>query len=321
MGLINDVLDMSKIESGKLEITKHEFDFDKMLNHVVTVIGDKALEKQIEIKVVKFTSITRLMWGDELRISQVIVNFLSNAIKFTPDNGKIVITTEIFEDSLLNVSCTDTGIGISKEARQKLFHNFEQADNSITRRYGGTGLGLAICKQIVELMGGEISVESTVGEGSKFAFLIPIELRGEITADNNQNDSNTDTAAIFAEKKILLVEDVEVNRMIVAAMLEETGCIIDEAENGEAAVFLAEKNAYDLILMDVSMPVMDGLTATKEIRKQHKKTPIIAMTANAFKEDVVRCMEAGMTAHIAKPIDADKFLRLIDSYLNPGTED
>jgi signal transduction histidine kinase len=178
MSLINDVLDMSKIESGKLQISKQEFDFAKMLDHAVSVISDKAVEKQIDVKVVYFTPITRLMWGDELRISQVIVNFLSNAVKFTPDNGKIVITTEIHKDNHLYVCCTDTGIGVSEKARKKLFHNFEQADNSITRRYGGTGLGLAISKQIVELMGGEISVESTVGKGSKFAFHIPIKLRG-----------------------------------------------------------------------------------------------------------------------------------------------
>jgi CheY-like chemotaxis protein len=316
MGLINDVLVMSKIESGKLQITKQEFDYPKMLSRVISVIAEKAVEKQIQVEVVYFTPITRLVYGDELRISQVIINFLSNAVKFTPDNGKITITTEVFEDSLLNFSCTDTGIGISKEAREKLFNNFEQADNSITRRYGGTGLGLAICKQIVELMGGEISVKSTIGEGSKFAFLIPIELRGEITPDNsNTTDDSTITAGIFKDKHILLVEDVEVNRLIVAALLEETGCIIDEAENGEEAVELAENNSYELILMDVSMPVMDGLTATRKIRKFNPDIPIIAMTANAFKEDAEACIAAGMNAHIAKPIEPDDFMEVLTDWL------
>jgi signal transduction histidine kinase/CheY-like chemotaxis protein len=316
MGLINDVLDMSKIESGKLQITKQEFDYPKMLSRVINVIAEKAVEKQIKVEVVYFTPITRLVYGDELRISQVIINFLSNAVKFTPDNGKITITTEVFEDSLLNFSCTDTGIGISKEAKQKLFNNFEQADNSITRRYGGTGLGLAICKQIVELMGGEISVESNIGEGSKFAFLIPLELRGEITTESNStNEDSTNTAGIFKDKHILLVEDVEVNRLIVAALLEETGCIIDEAENGEEAVELAENNGYELILMDVSMPVMDGLTATRKIRKFNPDIPIIAMTANAFKEDAEACIAAGMNAHIAKPIEPDNFMEVLTDWL------
>jgi CheY-like chemotaxis protein len=164
-------------------------------------------------------------------------------------------------------------------------------------------------------MGGEISVESTVGEGSKFTFSIPIELRGEITTDNNQTDNNSDTAAIFADKKILLVEDVEINRMIVAGLLEDSGCIIDEAENGEAAVYMAEKNTYDLILMDVSMPVMDGLTATREIRKFNTDIPIIAMTANAFKEDAEACIKAGMNAHLAKPIEPDDFMEVLTEWL------
>jgi signal transduction histidine kinase/PAS domain-containing protein len=318
MSLINDVLDMSKIESGKLQITENEFDYVKMVNNAVNVISDRALEKRIDIKVICNTKITRFMVADDLRISQVIVNLLSNAVKFTSDNGEIKLTTEVFDENMLRISCSDNGIGISKEAMDKLFNSFEQADKSITRQYGGTGLGLAICKQIVELIGGTISVESEEGHGATFTFTVPVKWSEKIinTSDSDltlDNDDNRFT--VFNHKRILLVEDVEVNRMIVSAMLEETGCTIAEAENGEIAVNMVKNDDYSLILMDMQMPVMDGLTATREIRKFNKKVPIIAMTANAFKEDAELCLSVGMNAHVAKPIDVDSFISLLIEYL------
>jgi signal transduction histidine kinase/CheY-like chemotaxis protein len=312
MTLINDVLDMSKIESGKLEIYENEFDFTKMLQHAVNVVGDRALEKRIDILINFPVPITSFVFADELRISQVIVNLLSNAVKFTPDKGRIVLTTEVIGNKTLRFTCKDNGIGISEDIMPKLFNNFEQADNSITRRYGGTGLGLAICKRIIELMGGEITAESTEGNGATFIFEIPIELRGpvieteeEILRYNEEHDE------VFIGKRILLVEDIEVNRLIVAALLEGSGCIIDEAENGAIALSLAKINTYDIVLMDIQMPVMDGLTATREMRKGGMTIPIIAMTANAFKEDAAACIAAGMDAHIAKPFDPPAFKALL----------
>jgi signal transduction histidine kinase/ActR/RegA family two-component response regulator len=318
MSLINDVLDMSKIESGKLQISENEFDYIKMVENAINVIADRALDKRIDIKNIYKTPISRYMIADDLRISQVIVNLLSNAVKFTSDCGEIKLTTEIIEENKLRVSVADNGIGISEDAMDKLFNSFEQADKSITRQYGGTGLGLAICKQIIELMGGTISVESEEGKGSIFSFTVPI-IWSEKLCQTDKNDvlisEDDGKFAVFNHKRILLVEDVEVNRMIVSAMLEETGCIIDEAENGEEAVKKAQNMDYSLILMDMQMPVMDGLTATREIRRFNKKVPIIAMTANAFKEDAEDCLSAGMNAHVAKPLDVDSFMALLIEYL------
>jgi signal transduction histidine kinase/DNA-binding response OmpR family regulator/PAS domain-containing protein len=447
MSLINDILDMSKIESGKLQISESEFDYMKMCENAANVIADKAIEKRITLKTVYNAGFTRLMWADELRVSQVIVNLLSNAAKFTPDGGLITLTSDVIDDKILRVTCADNGIGIRPEALPKLFANFEQADNTITRQFGGTGLGLAICKQMIELMDGTISVESTVGVGSTFTFEIPIEWRGPIKISASVGDvmANTrvlvvddesDITEYFAEllkgyyiqadtaesgieaialaqkakgggrpyhiafvdwkmpelsgaetaeaileilpdckiiiisaygweeikdsfkevaqryavdfmpkpippsdiynrivslldievrnanatdfkgKRILLVEDVEVNRLIVTDLLEDTGCIIDEAENGQIALDMVVDQHYDLILMDMQMPVMDGLTATKRIRTFDTETPIIAMTANAFREDAEACLAAGMNAHISKPLDNDVFLRTLTEYLH-----
>jgi signal transduction histidine kinase/PAS domain-containing protein len=318
MSLINDVLDMSKIESGKLQISDTEFDYAKMIENAVNVVADKALDKRIEIKVSYNTRITRCVIADELRVSQVVVNLLSNAVKFTPDCGEITLTTELPDENTLRVICADNGIGISKEAMEKLFNIFEQADKSITRQYGGTGLGLAICKQIVELMGGSIAVESEEGKGSVFSFTIPVswsEKPCQTGGADDDYETSGSALSVLKDKRILLVEDVEVNRMIVAAMLEETGCVIAEAENGQIAVDMVKQGDFDMILMDMQMPVMDGLTATREIRKLGSRVPIIAMTANAFKEDAEACITAGMNAHVAKPIEYESFIGIIAEHL------
>jgi signal transduction histidine kinase/peptidoglycan/xylan/chitin deacetylase (PgdA/CDA1 family) len=318
MSLINDVLDMSKIESGKLHISESAFDYEKMIDTAVNVIADTALEKRIEVKTLYNKPVERFMLADELRVSQVIVNLLSNAVKFTRDCGTITLSSEFIDENRLRVSCTDTGIGISEEAMEKLFRSFEQADKSITRKYGGTGLGLAISKQIVELMGGQIFAQSINGKGSCFTFEIPIRWGGEIrTASGEINSLANKSAAekVLDGKHILLVEDIDVNRMIVTMLLEEYGCIIDEAENGQIALDMAQENPYDLVLMDMQMPVMDGLTATRELRRLGLTIPIIAMTANAFKEDAEACIAAGMNAHVAKPIDSEAFMALLIEYL------
>jgi signal transduction histidine kinase/CheY-like chemotaxis protein len=313
LSLINDVLDISKIESGKMDIVITKFDFSKMLDNSLNVISSTAREKNITIETLHPYDFERYMKSDELRISQIVVNLLSNAVKFTPVGGNITVDAFIDEDGNLNISVSDTGIGIAPENIDRLFVSFEQEDQSITRRYGGTGLGLAISKKIAELLGGTLTVQSEVNNGSTFTLCVPVKFGDEIGSPGKKGEAATYD---FTGKRILMAEDVEINRLIVTALLENTGIEVIEAENGKVAAQLARKYEFDVILMDVQMPVMDGLTATREIRKQHKTTPIIAMTANAFTDDVKKCLEAGMTAHIAKPIDADKFMIMLDNYLN-----
>ncbi|MDR0946377.1 MAG: response regulator [Ruminococcus sp.] len=317
--LINDVLDISKIESGKMVIADQDFDFANMLSKSINVTAEMAREKNITVEDIRnetLKKLSRQIHSDELRISQIIVNLLSNAVKFTPNGGTITITVNLEEqdggNALINLSVRDTGIGIAPENINKLFDSFEQADKTITRRFGGTGLGLSISKKIAVLMGGDILVSSQPGKGSEFKAIIPVTYGDEITT---QKLLGAEHRPEFDGKQILLVEDVDINRLIAAALLEDYNCFIDEAENGKIAVEMAEKKDYDLILMDMQMPVMDGLTATKEIRKTQKEVPIIAMTANAFREDAERCFEAGMNDHISKPIDADLFIRVLSNYL------
>jgi signal transduction histidine kinase len=317
--LINDVLDISKIESGKMEISNAEFDFGNMLSKSINVITELAREKNITIEENKNEALKKLdryIISDELRLSQILVNLLSNAVKFTPDSGKITVTIEIenadSETPVLSLVVRDTGIGIAPENLGKLFESFEQADKTITRQYGGTGLGLAISKKIAEQMNGSLSVSSKVGVGSEFYVTIPAAYGEKITTPRNEIHTKKPK---LSGKKILLVEDVDINRLIATALLEEYDCIIDEAENGKIAVDKVRENTYDLILMDMQMPVMDGLSATKEIRKMGITIPIVAMTANAFREDAERCIEAGMNDHLSKPIDAALFMRALTTYL------
>jgi signal transduction histidine kinase/ABC-type amino acid transport substrate-binding protein len=318
--LINDILDLSKIESGKIQINKADFDFVKMCETAVDSIIPQAEIRKQEIIVEHKAEFTHLINGDELRLSQIIVNLLSNAVKFTPEQGMIKLITNI-ENGHLAINVIDTGIGISDENFEKVFSAFEQADNTITRRFGGTGLGLAICKKFAVLMGGDIKVTSELNKGSNFELQIPVTV-SEIKVEKTTREENSSADINFTGKRILLVDDIEINRVIITSVLEETGVKIDEAGNGSVAVEtfirMSEQGLkYDVVLMDVQMPVMDGLTATKNIRKFESEhglviTPVIAMTANAFKEDIDRCIEAGMDFHIAKPIDAEKFIQTLN---------
>jgi CheY-like chemotaxis protein/two-component sensor histidine kinase len=317
LSIINDVLDMSKIESGKFTVDIGEFDFAKMLDNCETIISAQANEKKITVKTELQNSFEYKIKTDELRLAQIIINLLSNAVKFTPEGGEIVIAAALINENdrdNLKITVSDNGIGITPDVLPKLFSSFEQADNSITRRFGGTGLGLAISKNIAEILGGTIDVESEVAKGSTFTVTLPVKVT-ETLSQSNENTKNAETIPDLSGKRILLVEDIEMNRMIVTGFLEDSGCEIDEAENGEIAINFASNNNYDLIFMDMQMPIMDGLTATKEIRKTGDKTPIIAMTANAFREDAARCIEAGMNDHIGKPLDTNRFIEILREYL------
>lgn len=461
LAIINDILDMSKIDANKFEIVEGEFDFEKMIQDVFNVIQVKLDEKHQHFRLDIESPFKRMVLSDELRLSQVLINLLNNAIKFTPEEGDITLKVRTSEKesgvTALEISVIDTGIGIDEEGQKKLFTNFEQVDGSISRSYGGTGLGLAICKRIVELMGGNIYVKSQPGSGACFVFQVDVKLGDEIkpvvprkmlheqinvlvvddsedvldyfknifssfsmncdvalngnTAlhmvkerqktgqdyniyfiDWNMPDMNggtvakkikklTDNNAIvvmisssdwsdieeeakalglsnflpkpilpsviyntvvdlthttpiyeeekdtkkdidWSDKQILVVEDIEINREILLNVLEETGVKTDQAENGQVAINLIESNPdkYDLILMDVQMPVMDGLEATRQIRRMENESartlPIIAMTANAFKEDEEISLEAGMNGHLAKPLSVEDLYNTLTTYFN-----
>jgi CheY-like chemotaxis protein len=463
LGVINDVLDMSKIEANMLELSPIEFNFEKMLEKVVAVVNFRVDEKRQKLTVHIDKEIPRTLIADDQRLAQVITNLLGNAVKFTPEGGLIHLDTRFIgeENGLcsIQVSVSDTGIGISPEQQKRLFFSFQQAESSITRKYGGTGLGLAISKSIVEMMGGTIGVQSESGKGSTFIFMVQV-LRGteekqELPAsDVNLSDirvmaidddpdileyfreiaqelgvhcdtaasgaealdlvdhngayhiyftdwkmpgmdgiqlahelklrasanaksivimisaaewnaaeeeakktgidrflpkplfpstiaaaineslginqqqaqkTQADIADLFAGRHILLAEDVDINREIVRTLLEPTHIEIDCAENGAEAVrmFTETPNKYNMIFMDVQMPEMDGYEATRRIRAAERKlpqeysqrVPIIAMTANVFREDVEKCLEAGMDSHVGKPLDFDEVLDKLRTYL------
>jgi signal transduction histidine kinase/DNA-binding response OmpR family regulator len=459
LGVINDILDMSKIEANKFELSSVEFDFEKMLRKVVNVISFRVEERHQDLSVHLDTRIPRFLYGDDQRLSQVIANLLSNAVKFTPEYGSVRLDTKLEGEEkglcTLIISVADSGIGISKEQQRRLFSSFEQADSSTSRKFGGTGLGLAISRQIVEKMGGAITVESEPDKGAVFTVIVRImkgkgeqdpllkpginwgnlrilavddtdyirdffrafaaeagischtassgaeaealiesqgpfdiyfvdwkmpgmngvELSRRITGyadrpkpvvilisaaewgeieeearsagvdkflskplfpssiadcinqclgvDNLVASERPETEATdtFPGCRILLAEDVEINREIVLTLLEPTGLAIDCAGNGVQAVslFKTDPNAYDMILMDVQMPEMDGYEAARQIRASGapnaKTIPIIAMTANVFREDIERCLAAGMDAHIGKPLDLADMLAALRKYL------
>ncbi len=330
LGVINDILDMSKIEANKFELSRAEFELEAMLRRVAGVVGLRMEEKGQRFTLVVGSTLPFSIVSDEQHLAQVIANLLSNAAKFTPEGGSVGLSVELLEEkndicSLL-FTVRDSGIGISPEQQKKIFHSFEQADGGISRKYGGTGLGLAISKRIVEMLGGSIWVESEPGQGSSFSFTLPAPrgttAEGLHAADQTPecpDDGGTD--GIFAGKRILLAEDVELNREIVLALLEDTGIAIDCAENGKIACEMtqAANPPYDLILMDIHMPEQDGYESTRRIRAADnpalRSVPIVAMTANVFRGDVEKCLLAGMNDHLSKPINVDEVMRKLKRYL------
>jgi signal transduction histidine kinase/CheY-like chemotaxis protein len=364
LGVINDILDMSKIEAGRLELSPTEFEFEKMIHRVLNVLDLRITEKKQHLRVNLDGKIPRKIICDEQRLSQVITNLMANAIKFTPDEGSVALEARCIppeegagppvpEGCVLEISVTDTGIGIARAQQDQLFQSFAQVDSSISRRFGGTGLGLAISRRIVEMMNGKIRVESEIGRGASFIFTIlaglsPEELarrdsraaEGPEAGERGRKDARKEN---YTGRRILLAEDVEINREIVLSVLEPLGLRVDEAENGREAFdkFTASPEAYDLIFMDIHMPDLDGYEATRLIRSFEegrrknnaspqgqrvefpqetpqvfpKGIPIIAMTANVFKEDIERCLAAGMNGHLGKPLDFDEVLLVLREYI------
>jgi signal transduction histidine kinase/CheY-like chemotaxis protein len=331
LGVINDILDMSKIEAGKLELSHAEFRFEKMLQKVAGVINFRMEEKQQNFSVHIDKNIPAYLFGDDQRLAQVITNLLSNAVKFTPEHGSIDLKAKLLSSEKdahkIQIEVTDTGIGLSEEQQGKLFKTFQQAEGSTSREFGGTGLGLAISKHIVEMMGGSIWVESELGKGSTFAFTFPSDIIDNVNEcigassanadDRPQIDENDD----FSDYQLLLAEDVDINREILMALLEPTKINIDCAENGVEALrmFSDAPEHYDMIFMDLQMPKMDGYEATRRIRALEvpnvKAIPIVAMTANVFKEDVEQCLVCGMNDHVGKPLDLKEVLEMLHKHL------
>jgi PAS domain S-box-containing protein len=324
LGLLNDILDISKIEAGKIEIIRERMDLAKVIETVGNIIRPRCDDKHItfSVKADKFDPSTFM--SDELRLRQVLINLLGNAVKFTPDHGKVdFIVDNLGEEgdmTSVRFTVSDSGIGISDEAKAKIFEPFEQAAPKTTRDYGGTGLGLAISNSIVRLMGGRIEVESVVEEGSVFSFKIKLEKTSYSAAANaNYNDA----IGKFKGRRVMIVDDIEVNRMVVAGLLEETGVIIEEAVDGVEAVekfSVSPDGYYDIIFMDVQMPRMDGYAASSIIRAMQGredacKIVIVALTANAFTDDIERARDSGMDTHVAKPVDADRLIEIMFEYL------
>ena len=333
LGIINDILDMSKIEEGKFELSCTEFEFAAMLERVANIFEFRLGEKKQRLSIQADPRIPARLITDEQRLAQVITNLVGNAVKFTPDEGNIGIAAKRIDAGedpaacMLELRVTDTGIGISKEQQGKLFQSFVQVDSSISRKFGGTGLGLAISKRIVEMMRGNIWIESEMGKGSAFIFTMQAEIpQAEIAASGGGGEAGDAEAEEsggddFTGKRILLAEDVEINREIVLTVLEPLGIEITQAEDGQRAfnIFTANPEQFDLIFMDIHMPGVDGYEATRLIRAfDHplaKTVPIIAMTANVFREDVERCLAAGMNGHMGKPLDFDEVTAVLRKYL------
>jgi len=339
LGIINDILDMSKIEEGKLELSYTDFEFSAMIQRVINIFEFRLAEKKQQFIVNADPLIPSRIITDEQRLAQVITNLVSNAIKFTPNEGRITLDVKRIDSGEddgvceLELRMSDTGIGISKEQLGKLFDPFVQVDSSISRKFGGTGLGLAITKKIVEMMQGSIHIESELGHGSSFIFNIKVEvpkLHPE-TIEPASSQVADDAIEDYSGKRILLAEDVEINREIVIALLGDLNMEITEAADGQQAYekYSAEPGNYDLIFMDIHMPGINGYESTRLIRTFEAEMkvnnpqllrwpdgiPIIAMTANVFKEDIEHCLAAGMNGHVGKPLDLGEVKATLKKYL------
>ncbi|QOI98198.1 MAG: response regulator [Flammeovirgaceae bacterium] len=307
--IINDLLDLAAIESGKLKFERIPFNVNDLITSLISTFTYQAREKKLELKSNVDEKANRILLGDPVRLNQILINLISNAIKFT-HAGSIIVTClverELKNKCWLRISVKDTGVGIPNDKLQTIFESFSQADETVTRRYGGTGLGLAIARQLVEQQKGSITVESTEHKGSVFTIIIPYPI-GNVTRFKSRPTA-APTKALQKGIRVLLVEDNDINRLYAQSILKGWQCKTHAAENGLVAIEKLKSNTYDVVLMDIQMPVMDGYESTRAIRLMAPpagKIPIVALTANATKADVDKCMAAGMNTYLPKPFTPD----------------
>jgi signal transduction histidine kinase/ActR/RegA family two-component response regulator len=315
--IINDILDLSKIEAGKFTIEETHVSISSLMTNVISMLFERATAKGIQL-LIEPNYLPSNLYGDPTRIQQALFNYATNALKFT-EKGAVTLRTLKLDESpesvLIRFEVLDTGVGLSSETLSRLFSAFEQADNSITRKYGGTGLGLAITRRLAELMGGEAGVESTPGAGSTFWFTARLK-KGEpeeISQPVMSADPEKAIRELYSGNRVLVVDDDPMNREVAQIQLEATGLVIDVAQDGEEAITMAQEFIYAAILMDMQMPNVDGLEATRLIRllPGHRHTPIIAMTANAFAEDKAKCIAAGMDDFLIKPFNPGELFAIL----------
>jgi len=312
LALMNDILDLSKIEAGKLEIETIPTSPETVVHGAVSVLRAQIAAKGLDLRVERSAGLPDWIESDPTRLRQILLNLLSNALKFT-DSGRITIrySREAVDDvEYLRFEVEDTGIGIPNDRQHLLFSDFSQVDSSTTRRYGGTGLGLSICKRLARAMGGEIGVRSVPREGSTIWFTIRLRACGapDLSVARGRR------AVVANPARVLIADDLEMNRDIVETMLERAGHSVRGVENGRRAVIAVQESDFDVVLMDMEMPEMDGMAATRAIRRLDERIrhiPIIALTANAFSEDQQRCREAGMNDFLPKPVSREGLLAMV----------
>ena len=316
LSVINNVLDLSKIEAGKFTLEEAPLVVSRLLANVSSILSERVKAKGLHL-LVEAVNVPHSLVGDQTRLQQAVLNYTANAVKFTETGTvtlRVLMQEEAADSVMLRFEVQDTGIGITPEALSRLFSAFEQADNSMTRKYGGTGLGLAITLRLAELMGGNAGADSTVGVGSTFWFAVKLK-KGDATAKPTETavDAETELRQRYAGQRILVVDDEPVNREVALMQLEDAELLVDIAEDGSEAVALAQINSYAAIFMDMQMPKLNGVEATQQIRQfpGYRDTPIIAMTANAFAEDKAQCLAAGMNDFLIKPFNPEELFALL----------
>ncbi|XOF32219.1 MAG: ATP-binding protein [Candidatus Electrothrix sp. YB6] len=321
LGILNDILDFSKIEAGKMSLEHIDFSLQAVLDNLINLIGFKAAEKELDLHMHVPPNVPDVLRGDPLRLGQILINLGNNAVKFTRE-GSVVVSVELEKKTgtqvTLHFCVSDTGIGMTREQQSRLFQFFSQADTSTVRKYGGTGLGLAISKRLVEMMGGTIRVNSEFGRGTSFHFVLPVEL-GDAAALARQQSAEVPHIDRLRGANILLVEDHEINQELAVILLQRYGMHVTAVSNGEEALQALESGSFDGVLMDIQMPVMDGYTACRAIRRQpqYRNLPVIALTANVMAEDREKAKAAGMDGHIGKPFREEEMLAVMVRLIRP----